>query len=457
MKKIVAVMMALLLALSCTMALAEPSGASGLTVESKLTVDRDALSAALTQLGVAEPYMNLIDTVAAVLTEAGEVAVLADGGAQVDLTLKGQPVLSLGVELNDAGLSVGSDLFPNSLLTLSAEAMGEMLGQMLGEMLTAALDRAQQGLEGLQDIDFESVTRNVSGYLNSYTDSLNAAIRPGEPEKGEYEVEGYAFNTKTPVQVDMLVIATATNTLVDELNNDQTVQAALQALRGMGVDVTLPEKISTEDLPDFDVQIYTTEGENGESTGASCVSIQTVVQDPATLNVVKDGEDMKLVLNIPASRSMNVRVNEGDPEVAVEAPESGSYVALQILPADGGMDARLDAEVAGLYFGASLSTYTEDPVGYDCSLFLMDGDTPVLNEQTRVTEGGQRTLSLDGEGKTVLDMAQLSDSKSDAASALMMDVVFNGLSGVLSKATEAMPDEVGALMSLIQVQQEEEN
>ena len=84
MKKMLALLMALVLALSCTLALAETAQTTettdptstpafnGLTVESEYDVDREALKNTLAKFGLDESLITIVDTIAAVFDQSGE-------------------------------------------------------------------------------------------------------------------------------------------------------------------------------------------------------------------------------------------------------------------------------------------------------------------------------------------------------------------------------------------------
>ena len=107
MKKMLALLLALMLALTCTMALAETTGIPpilGITVQSENDVDREVLKNALTQMGVDENTLSLIDSVAAVISESAEKVVVAPNGFQYEELLKGTSIFSLVSEFTENGV-----------------------------------------------------------------------------------------------------------------------------------------------------------------------------------------------------------------------------------------------------------------------------------------------------------------------------------------------------------------
>ena len=155
MKKLLAVLLALALALSCTLAMAETTEAApaadsqpfpGLTIESEYDVDRDTLKAALGKMGMDESIITLIDTLAAIVDQTGEKVVIANEGFQAEILMKGNSLLNLVGLANDKGLTFGSNLIPNYALSLSFDELGDMIAGALQQAAEEA-DTPEQSPE----------------------------------------------------------------------------------------------------------------------------------------------------------------------------------------------------------------------------------------------------------------------------------------------------------------------
>ena len=237
MKKMLALLLALMLALTCTMALAETTGIPpilGITVQSENDVDREVLKNALTQMGVDENTLSLIDSVAAVISESAEKVVVAPNGFQYEELLKGTSLFSMVSQFSESGLLAATSLLPNYTFSLSAEEIGQMIQGM-----------AQQA-EGLQALDTEALAKAITGYSNTFIDACVKAVTPGQPEQGDFVLDGISYNVKVPLNVDLAAIIEATNKMTADLFNDETVKSAIETLKGMGVNIEVPE---STDIP----------------------------------------------------------------------------------------------------------------------------------------------------------------------------------------------------------------
>ena len=98
MKKLLALIVALAMALSCA-ALAETT-----TIYSETDIDRDVLALGLAAMGKDESFILQADTLAAVLTEASTRLTVDDDGFQWDLMLGGKDILTVAGEMEKNGL-----------------------------------------------------------------------------------------------------------------------------------------------------------------------------------------------------------------------------------------------------------------------------------------------------------------------------------------------------------------
>ena len=89
MKKLFALILALLLALSCTSAFAR-------TVYTKVTVDREQAKALFSGFGMPEAQMATVDPILSLVNALGVRVTTAEDGAQVDLDLNGADAMSMG-------------------------------------------------------------------------------------------------------------------------------------------------------------------------------------------------------------------------------------------------------------------------------------------------------------------------------------------------------------------------
>ena len=110
---------------------------------------------------------------------------------------------------------------------------------------------------------------------------------------------------------------------------------------------------------------------------------------------------------------------------------------------------RLDVEYSGIYAGLAIVAGDVDGASAtDIYLFLMDEENPVLCVTASVRQGGELTLSADGEGKTAITMADLTgDNAENMAAVVGMDLL-GGLGNLISTASQLMPEETQTITNL---------
>ena len=438
MKKMLALLLALMLALSCTLALAEttteaaPAQAfNGLTIESEYDVDRAAVSDLLTKLGLDESIVKILDTVAAILDESGEKVVIANDGFQAEMLLKGASLVNLVGKISNTGITIGSNLIPNYALSASFDELGTMV-----------LSSMQEQADVASSLDMPAIEEALNGYMNEYISSFTAALIPGEVQTGDFVQDGVQYNTMMPMKVDLPTIVEATNTLIYNLSNDETIQTALVQLALMGVNVkfdAVEEGYTIVDpayLPAVAVEVYMNVDANGQQNGPTQVSVF----------VVPAGETTPATTVYVKVNGNNVTV---DAQFVSGKDNINATYAMDRDPQDPfAVNARLDVYVNDFYFGfAGVTASNDQSITADAYVYVQDTEKAIAEEHGAITLNGALTLDVSDKA-TVVTLSELTGD-SDASSGLAMDLLLNGLGSVLSTATQAMPDEVGFLTNLV--------
>lgn len=427
MKKIIAVAVALILAMSTMLALAE-APAAGATVDCAITIDPVAAKALLA--GVDE---TTADAVLA-LVNAAQTHVVVDGkGGEMVIAMGGEDVVSIGTQTEGDQLRLASSLIPSYILTVDA--------QTLMGMMAPALNNSGIPLENLDGLKIpDEVKAAVMEHLQPFPMSMMRALDIGDPEEGDFTEEVKAafpdtqstFTTKTPMTVDMAAVTAAVKTLLQDLNGDQTVMdffgPYLKDRNGNPVDLNeIADSLPTENLPNVNIYAYAEEG------SASAMLIDVLPQGAeapvATVDLLLDQAGLTGQAYIPA-QSLTVAF-KGE-------MEGGKYYG------------QADITSGQSYFGLDVAVdpTNGDPVDISGNLYLMDTQAPFVTFQASVsTVAGERTLDLNDPAKTVLSLEKIMSGE-ESTSGLMMDFMISGLSGTLSKITAAVPEAAGLLSAL---------
>ena len=105
MKKLIALLVAMMMAFSCVSVLAEETAISinvpSFTLTSEVSVNEEQVMALLPVLGLPEENVGMVQAFLPMLNGLSETIIFADMGLQYDLLLKGQEILSLVAEANE--------------------------------------------------------------------------------------------------------------------------------------------------------------------------------------------------------------------------------------------------------------------------------------------------------------------------------------------------------------------
>ena len=136
--------------------------------------------------------------------------------------------------------------------------------------------------------------------------------------------------------------------------------------------------------------------------------------------------------------------------VSVEAPAQDMSLSVLVAPTEAGYAVDCDLTAQGMYVGAKIELANGENMKLDAQLFFMNPEKPLLTASAVVIPGGEVTLDLSGEGKENIDLAQLmQDEDGTLKNNLLMDVMSNGLNGLMARAAEIMPEEVSTLITLL--------
>ena len=429
MKKLLALTLALMLALTCMTAFAD-------TVVTKLTVDADQAKALIAGSGVPEDQMAVADPILALLNALNvRVTTVADG-AQVDLGLNDADALSLGWTVDDAGVSLVSTLFPSYIVTASGETIAQLL-----EQFAANIPGAGDGAGGM---DMAAMGEVFSAHFQKWMAACAAAGQPGEPEAADFEYNGIKFNTMVPVTVDMEAITAATNELLDDLMADPAAMAAMQgmaqgAAQSSGAEFN-PDTFEADFKAGFEEWMAHFPDEVEAVIYTNDDGSETFYMDAASYHEGEEEPFFSAWMFFENAQSMDMGF-----AMDVTDEDSGETVPMSAAFAMKDSDMQMSFDMNGVYFGLGMSLSDSDML---FTVFFMNADAPLATIAVELTPDGDRTLPVDAEGKTALALEDLmADESGEAIQGLMMDIQTNGLGALMGAAMQAVP-ELGSLMGM---------
>ncbi|MBR2697219.1 MAG: hypothetical protein IKE76_01380, partial [Clostridia bacterium] len=127
-------------------------------------------------------------------------------------------------------------------------------------------------------------------------------------------------------------------------------------------------------------------------------------------------------------------VKDGDEEVPMEAG-----FAME----NGGMS--MYFSMGEMYLGLAMSI-SED--GFAMDVYFMNADKPLVSVVVTTAKGGERTLAVDGAGKTTLAIEDVMSGEGEGVEGLAGDFMANGLGALMGTLSEQVP-EIAGLMGMM--------
>ena len=421
MKKIIALLLALIMALGCVGAFAEEASQPAFTMSFESKVNVEAISQLLPMLGVDESAAAALQAILPLLAETNGQIVIADNGAQFDLGLKGQTVLTVAGEMTESGIALASDILPSYVITMAKETVEQMLQQFTA-----------QSEEAAPNVDMNAVVESLTGYFMQFASAVTTAVSNGEPEVGEFVFEDLdlTFNCRMPIEIDMEAIKAAALTLVEQLKNDESFASLISALGSKGISVDITENPEIV-VPEVTVYAYANVDEEGNNIGEVNMVTVEVASEGQTVNVTVLMEGQNVV-------------------VYVEMPEQNISVTARVEPNDSGIFVSFVMNAAGVQAAETLTVTMGEAIQLYSETYLFDMENPIATDLVTLATSGERDFTVLDENKAEIAVEQLmADTEGEIAGALLGDVMSNGLGALLTKVSEIMPDEVAALMTLL--------
>ena len=438
MKKLIAVLMAMLMVFSCVPALGEETGISinvpSFTLTSEVTIDEEQVMALLPALGMPEETVGMVQTFLPMLNGLKETLIFADMGLQYDVQMKGQDILSVVGEASETGLALATNLVPSYKLTIQAETIQKLVEQLKEQL---------QGDAGKLDMELlQQAAEKLSGYAMEMANTVVGLVTFGEPVKGEYAdlIEGVVFNTEMSLTVDVKGMVDAMQQYMTKVMADETILAAIQSIAssipGASFDPSTVsvEEVPAEQLPDVTGKVYTiTDDEGNQVAPDTYVVVNAVGKEDQTGNT-----------------NTYVYVAEDSVNVVVEMPAQEVSIQFYAEQVENGMTVNIALSVPGFDCELAMAfTMTETGMNLDGALYLNDAETPILVCSNTFSMTGERTKTTADGDKTELALEGLmnEETSSDTISALLGDLM-NGIGGVIGNISAVLPEQGAMLQQL---------
>lgn len=460
MKKLVALLMALVLALSCTAAFAEEAAAAtGTMTGLSVALDENyvkSLAGAMDPDGslgyaqAADAFLQVLDNLGIYVVEEGDLA-------HVSVELNETVIANLTAAADDTGVSVVSSLFPHYAIRAEGVSFSDMLipsytindQSFTQEEMTAMLQQLSAvvapywedtlaicaQIQGAVNEDGSATsvitTKNVAALWSAWSTRLSTDAAMQGILQSVLEL----VNEGQPEQLTLPELMQSVQSAVDELNaQEENVMAAVTVYED---EAAGSQHIIINAMDSLQLQLSSYVNENNHA----CMDI-TLMTNSSESGEAESWED---VYNAITSGENTEDLLLG---VTIEITDSETVDAL--------LYAYVDGEKWQLAFGVTGPTenyknyayLTVDPgMGLENGLFTLD--MPSIDLDSSLESMGITMPSLDG--LTVLDASTMGE---DEANLLLADLQNYGLATLITNAQTAMPEQVALLLTLLTSAQE---
>ncbi len=425
-KRMTAIVLTIMMILTCAFA-------SAGTVTVRVSADQEAVKKILAGFGIPEEQKSLIDPILSLISILGVRVISVQDGAQIDLELDGDQVLSLGFGADEQGVRLAGTLFPNYLLTVKQDTLNQMMETFMSNMPGATVSEAGEGTMSI-------MPTSLPTYITSFIQVCTESAIPGESVPGEYQFDGYSFDSMVPVTVDIPRVKEAFHGRKEDLLRDEAVLAFLQG------------------LPQADGEALTP-----ENLGKALDEYEKHFPDEVTAEYYQNGKD-----SIPfyvTGRAVYAGKENPTYEYSMLCKDEKNYtmtfldhehgVVAGLILTDGGI--RLEYKQSEADLVIDFTAKEGEIAAYRCDIYFQNTDKPLISVFVTVSADGARTLSLDADGKTVMPLEDMMSGESDAATGLLMDFLVNGFGPLMMKMSEAAPEFAELITTLMMPQQGQEN
>ena len=462
MKKLVALLMALVLALSCTAAFAEEAAAAtGTLTGLSVALDENYVKA---MAGAMDPdgslgYAQAADAILQVLDNLGIYVVEEGDLAHVSVELNETVIANLTAAADDTGVSVVSSLFPHYAIRAEGASFSDLTnptytinGQTVSaEEITAAVQQFTTAATPYWE-DVQTVTTQITPVVNedgSQTAALTtkhiAAILTawGTRLSADTTMQTYlqmfleAYNDGQPAEEQLTLpeLMQSVQSAVDELNaQEENVMGAVTVYED---EAAGSQHVILNAMDSLQLQLSSYVNENNHA----CMDI-TLMTNSSESGEAKSWED---IYNAITSGENTEDLLLG---VTIEITDSETVDAL--------LYAFVDGAEWDVCFGVTGPTenyknyayLTVDPgMGLENGLFTLHMAS--IDLDSSLESMGITMPSLDG--LTVLDASTMGE---DEANLLLADLQNYGLATLITNAQTAMPEQVALLLTLLTSAQE---
>ena len=433
MKKLIALLIVALMAVTGVLACAESAPTPPMTIVNTVTLDRDTCRKTMTDMGLNARQIELVEGVLDLVEASSQRLVVVEDGFEYNMILDGNTVAILAGDISPEGVSIGSNMFPHCLLTVSNATINDLLARFDGEPQAADETevKTESNTKGERPTLLSELMALIRENSEKLVDLVSSSIDIGQSQAGEYVVDGDTYNAMIPVSVDTRAIADGIVDLTDKFIHSEPVARLQAVLRRVDIDIPLETPV-IGDVPTVTATVYACQDEAGNANG------------PLYVNAGIAGANATPLIQ------GQVRVDDENARVKFDIPAFELEVKYEQFQSDNGGFARADINAGEIYFGLALEAALGDVSHLSFNVYSPDPSKPLVSDDIAISKGGQKSYVIEGKNKTVLSVEGLMSGEEENGSwlSVLADMAVYSAIEIMGNAYNAQP-EVENLIDLL--------
>ena len=456
-KSILSLVMALVMAISCISLAAAEEGP--VSFEAKISADIPGFMAlsGVQQESIPEETVQTLNAVDAILNAITLKGTAGKEAAELGLYAGDDLMLSIGAAYKEEGVTIASSLLGNQVFFLSAEMIQQLQQQM-------AASGSAGSLNELQNIDAEQLGKDVAEVAKKLGTALGE--KAGEPEQGEFTVDGQTFTVKTPINITYAEASELSLNSVKELLGKDSMKALLKVFSQKGdpieeIDKTI-EKIKNqpvEEQPELSAAVYTDDKENHYAVVEMTRKIAATETEPEKETKIYYGEGLvdgtgKLLLTMTGNNNnaeLNVIITEGNTSLQGKVTDGNGLQINFDLNADAAGNTAMNLAVkdkdVNLKADAKVEIAEEGQKNFAVELFANDSEKPLMTVTGKTVKGGEVVSTFEGEDITVIPFETLMNSDNAATLGQISLTATANLLKAVTVLAKNLPEEAAAWLN----------
>ena len=417
MSSILSALLAIIMAFSsiggATAVLEEP-----VSFDAKINLDGDGILA-LAGDELPEETKQTIAIVKDILSVLTLKGVASKDGAELDLLAGEDVFVSIGVKnTEDGGLLAASSLLGSMVLSVSAETL-----QALQEEVQASTSEASAGLDSLQNLDKEQVTKDIAEITEKAMKAFEE--KKGEIETGDFTVDDLKFTARTPVNMTytefMELVLNSTKELLAKESLQPIVQAASKdkdLIAEIDKEIEKLNNMPEEEKPEVQFAIYSNENEDGYFTCDLTKAAKEETEKAKKLHVGFGGgeETVRIRFNFEQEQEeMNIAADiaakENTADLRAHVTSKDGTTADITVTSDAACSLDMVCDIVSKEVAVKLLAKTEPVEGertkFTLDVFVNNAEQPIASITGSAGKGGEAVSVYEGENVSVVPFETL--------------------------------------------------